>query len=187
MLRRLLIGLVLGLVVGGLVAAGLVAGLGVATFSSAGGAYLAYAVAALTGVLTGLVAGKPIWSSGAKVEAGLKAIFGALVGAGLMFALRKWAGSWTISFPAIGANGPTAVPDLPATSLPLLAAALGSFFEIDNTGGGEGDGKGGSAKARKRVATVEGQPAKARSQVDQGDGKADSDSEADLIPTRAKR
>jgi hypothetical protein len=184
MLRRLLIGLVLGLVVGGLVAAGLVAGLGVSTFSSAGGALVAYLVAALTGVLTGLVAGKPIWSSGAKVEAGLKAVFGALVGAGLMFALRRWAGSWMISLPVIGANGPTAVADLPAVSLPLLAAVLGSFFEIDNTGGDESDRKGGSAKARRRVVTADGPTAKARVS---GDVEADSDTEADLVPTRAKR
>lgn len=184
MLRRLLIGLVLGLVVGGLIAAGLVAGLGVSTFSSAGGALVAYLVAALTGVLTGLVAGKPIWSSGAKVEAGLKAVFGALVGAGLMFALRKWGGSWMISLPAIGANGPTAIADLPAASLPLLAAVLGGFFEIDNTGGGESDGKGGSAKMRRRVVTADGPAAKVRAA---GDVEPDSESEADLVPTRAKR
>src|SRR5215469_16609426 len=103
MLGRLLIGLVLGLLVGGLVAAGLVAGLGILTFSGAGGAVLAYVAAALTGVLTGLVAGKPIWSSGAKIEAGLKAVFGALIGAGTMFALRQWGGSLIIpSIPAIG-------------------------------------------------------------------------------------
>ncbi len=184
MLRRLLIGLVLGLVVGGLVAVGLVAGLGVATFSSAGGALLAYLVAALTGVLTGLVAGKPIWSSGAKVEAGLKALFGALVGAGLMFALRKWAGSWTINLPAIGANGATAVADLPAASLPLLAAALGAFFEVDNTGEDEGDGKGGPAKARRRVATGTDRPAKSRPEAA---AEADSDGDAEPLATRAKR
>src|SRR6202142_344880 len=131
MLRRLLIGLVLGLVVGGLVAAGLVAGLGVPTFSSAGGALLAYVVSAVTGVLAGLVAGKPIWASGAKVEAGLKAFFGALIGAGLMFAIRQWAGSWVINLPAIGATGPTALPELPAVSLPLLAAVLGGLFGLD--------------------------------------------------------
>src|SRR5271169_3627188 len=94
MLRRLLIGLVLGLVVGGLAAAGLVAGLHMTMFDAGtGGIVLAYIAAALTGVLTGLVAGKPIWASGAKIEAGLKAFFGALLGAGLMFALRHWGGA----------------------------------------------------------------------------------------------
>jgi hypothetical protein len=187
MLRRLLIGLVLGLIVGGLVAAGLVAGLGVATFASAGGALLAYLVAALTGVLTGLVAGKPIWSSGAKVEAGLKAVFGALVGAGLMFALRKWGGSWMITLPQIGANSPTAIAELPATSLPLLAAALGAFFGVDNTagnGGSEGDGKGGPNRARRRVATGNDRPAKS---PPEGIAGADSDDEEELLGARAKR
>src|SRR5580700_8587653 len=91
MLRRLLLGLVLGLIVGGLIAAGFVQGLGLLSFGpGTGGAAFAYLAAALTGVLTGLVAGKPIWSSGAKIEAGLKAFFGALLGAGLMFAVRRW-------------------------------------------------------------------------------------------------
>ena len=183
MLRRLLIGLVLGLIVGGLVAAGLVAGLGVSTFASAGGAVVAYVVAAVTGVLTGLVAGKPIWSSGAKIEAGLKAAFGALVGAGLMFALRKWGGSWTISLPAIGAIGPTSVADLPATSLPFVAAALGAFFGIDNTGGDEGVAKGAPANVRRRIAAGSGKPGRARAD---GAAGADDDDDAELA-TRAKR
>jgi hypothetical protein len=184
MLRRLLLGLVFGLIVGGLVAAGLVAGLGIATFSSTGGALLAYAAAAVSGVLTGMVAGKPIWSSGAKVEAGLKAFFGALLGAGLMFALRQWAGSWMLSLPAIGANGSTAIGDLPAVSLPLLAAALGGFFGLDNTGGGESDGKGGSGKARRRVAPSDGEAAHARPV---GAAEVSTDSESELVAARAKR
>src|SRR5271169_810661 len=94
MLRRLLVGLILGLIVGGLVAAGLVAGLHQTLFGAdTGGSAFAYLAAAVTGVLTGLVAGKPIWASGAKIEAGLKAFFGALLGAGLMFALRHWGGA----------------------------------------------------------------------------------------------
>jgi hypothetical protein len=162
MLRRLLIGLVLGLIVGGALAAALVAGLGLPTFASIApglsdgfGSAIAYLAAAITGVLTGLVAGKPIWTSGAKVEAGLKALFGALIGAGLMFALRRWAGSLTVDLPAIGARGQTAVGDLPAVSLPLLAAVLGGFFELDNTGGNDEAGKNGGAGkgGRQRIAT----------------------------------
>jgi hypothetical protein len=184
MVRRLLLGLVLGLVVGGLVAAGLVAGLGVATFSSAGGAILAYATAAVSGVLTGLVAGKPIWSSGAKVEAGLKALFGALAGAGLMFALRRWAGALPLDLPAIGAMGQTAVGDLPAVSLPLLAGVLGGFFELDNTGGGEGAGKGDASGGRRRVAIARDAKVKPR-QAAASD--ADVEDEPELISTNAKR
>src|SRR3979409_2609457 len=99
MLRRLFLGLVLGLVVGGLLAAGIFAGLKIETFAGSTGGALAYLAAAFAGVLTGLVAGKPIWASGAKVEAGLKAFFGALIAAGLMFALRQWAGFWVLDLP----------------------------------------------------------------------------------------
>jgi hypothetical protein len=146
MVRRLLIGLVVGLIVGGLVAAALIAGLHMAVFDAeAGGVALAYLAAATTGVLTGLVAGKPIWASGAKVEAGLKAFFGALVAAGLMFAARRWLTSW-VDLDFVGA-GQGAIGDLPAASLPLVAAALGGFFELDNT---EGSDK--NAAPKKRVA-----------------------------------
>src|SRR5215471_2010458 len=123
MLRRLLLGLVIGLLMGGLVAAGLVAGLGQTTFVGTSGAVLAYLAAALTGVLTGLVAGKPIWASGAKIEAGLKAFFGALLAAGLMFALRQWV-KVEVPETAITPAGHY-LGDLPATALPIIAALLG--------------------------------------------------------------
>src|SRR6516225_980623 len=92
MVRRLFVGFIVGLFVGCAVAAGLVAGLRVHEFADlgTGGVVLAYLSAALTGVLTGLVAGKPIWATNAKIEAGLKAFFGALLAAGLMFVLRRW-------------------------------------------------------------------------------------------------
>jgi hypothetical protein len=178
MLRRLLLGLVLGLVVGGLLAAGLVAGLKVETFVGSGGGALAYAAAALTGVMTGLVAGKPIWASGAKVEAGLKAFFGALLGAGAMFALRQWAGGWPLDLHFVGAGGPAAVGDLPAASLPIIAAVLCGLFELDNTGDVD---VAGSAARRKRVPVGEG-TASATPRVDEAD-----ETEAEVAPKRAKR
>jgi hypothetical protein len=134
MLRRLFIGLALGLAVGALLAVGLVAGLKVPAFDGVSGIALAYAAAAFAGVLTGLVAGKPIWAPSAKVEAGLKAFFGALLGAAAMFALRQWAATWTIDVGALGAAGRGAVGALPAASLPLIGALLGALFELDNTG-----------------------------------------------------
>src|SRR3984957_19912568 len=153
MVRRLLVGLILGLVVGGLVAAGLVAGLHQTLFSAgAGDAAFAYVAAAVTGVLTGLVAGKPIWASGAKIEAGLKAFFGALIAAGLMFAARRWlTSSVDLGFVGAGA-GP--IGELPAASLPLVAAVLGGFFELDNTGAADRDAAKGEARLnpKKRVA-----------------------------------
>ncbi len=154
MIRRLFVGLVLGLILGGLVAAGLVAGLRVPLFVGGGGALLAYLAAALTGTLTGLFAGKPIWS-GARVEAGLKAFFGALLGVGLMFALREWGAGFRLDLSALGAGGAGSVGDLPAASLPLIAAVLGAFFELDNTGGGDTDGEGGRDETQKAALKVQ--------------------------------
>jgi hypothetical protein len=192
MLRRLLVGLLLGLFVGGLVAAGLVEGLNVLRFSSGtGGAILAYLTAALTGVLTGLVAGKPIWASGAKIEAGLKAFFGALIAAGLMFALRQWAGAWTLDLPAIGAVGPTSVGDLPAASLPLLAGVLGGFFELDNTERSEADGKkAGPATGRQRVGANVAERGDGTTKARLGEHKPsepDSEDDAEVVSKRVKR
>ena len=134
MLWRLLVGFLIGLVVGGLFAAALVAGLKVTLFEGAAGIALAYTAAALVGVLTGLFAGKPIWASGAKLEAGLKAVFGALLAAGGLFALRQWGGGWVVNLNGVGGLGAGPVGDLPAMALPIIAAVLGSLFELDNTG-----------------------------------------------------
>src|SRR5271170_2252281 len=147
MLRRLIFGLVLGLIVGVALAAGLVR-LGEASFAAGGGVVLAYLAAAAVGGLTGLIAGKPIWASGAKVEGLLKALFGALMGAGAMFALRQWATGFDVNLSFLGAGGPAPVGELPAASLPLIAAILGGLFGLDNTAADE-DG----SKANKRVAT----------------------------------
>lgn len=146
MLRRLIMGLVVGAVVGAAAAASLVFGLQMLVFAGSLGALAAYGAASATGAVTGLVAGKPIWASDAKVEAGLKAFFGAVLAAGGMFALRQWAGGWTLDLAALHAGGSGPVGSLPAASLPLLGAALGGFFELDNSGDGE------PAKG-KRVAT----------------------------------
>jgi hypothetical protein len=185
MLRRLLVGSMLGLVAGGALAAALIAGLGMTTFAGAGGTALGYATAALAGILTGLVAGKPIWASGAKTEAGLKAFFGALLAAGAMFALRQWAGGWTLDLHSIGAGGPASVAELPAAALPLIAAVIGGLFELDNTGDGDSSG---TPEGRKRVtgpSTREG----SRARVPIGpESEEDGDAEAGgVVPGRAKR
>jgi hypothetical protein len=156
MLKRLIVGLVLGTVIGGVVAAVLVQGLGMATFGSA---LIAYLAAAVTGVVTGLVAGKPIWSADGKIEAGLKAFFGVLLGLGAMFALRSWVDvHLDLSMLKAGAG---ALGHLPAASLPLIAAVLAAFYEIDNSpqdasgkkDDGSGSGaKGGAASKKLRVA-----------------------------------
>ena len=153
MVKRLLLGLVIGLVVGGLIAGVAIEGLGLMTFAGGGGAALAYVFAAFTGVLVGLVAGKPIWAKGGQIEAGLKAFFGALLGAGLMFAIRSWLNlTVDLSFlhPAMHAGF---VGNLPAASLPLIAAVLGGFYEIDHTPAESDDDKkkgGGKDAAQKK-------------------------------------
>jgi hypothetical protein len=192
MFRRLLLGLVLGLIVGGLVAAALVAGLHVSFFGpDAGGAALAYATAALTGVLTGLVAGKPIWAAGAKIEAGLKAFFGALLAAGLMFALRQWIPFHPdMAFLAPGQDAAVlreaTIGQLPALSLPIVAALLGGFFELDNTGATEGEApKDDASKSRKRVADGKTN-GKAKKPVEEED-EGEAEEAAPVASKRAKR
>jgi hypothetical protein len=157
MFRRLLVGLVIGILVGGVLAAGLVAGLKLTVFAGGAGLVFAYLAAAVAGVATGLFAGKPIWEAGAKVEAGLKAFFGALLAVGGMFALRQWAGAWVIDLSSFGDLGKGAIGALPAASLPLIAGALGALFELDNTGEKPADSKAAGGKgsepqaSRKRV------------------------------------
>lgn len=158
MLKRLLVGLVLGAIIGAVVAAALVQGLGMVAFSASSlGAVAAYLAAAVVGVLTGLVAGKPIWSADGKIEAGLKAFFGTLLALGAMFVLRTWA-KIHVDLSALKA-GEDVIGNLPAASLPIIAAVLGGFFELDNTGESKKDdekgaeSKGGAASSKKvRVA-----------------------------------
>lgn len=142
MLKRLIVGLILGTVIGAVVAAVLVQGLGMALFSNAAFAYLA---AAATGVITGLVAGKPIWSADGKIEAGLKAFFGVLLALGGMFALRTWA-NVHLDLSMLKA-GEGALGSLPAASLPIIAAVLAGFYEIDNSPSEGGDKKDDSSAA----------------------------------------
>jgi hypothetical protein len=152
MLKRLLVGLVLGGILGAAIAAVLVQGLGIA-FTGSGGAVFAYLAAAVTGSLTGLITGKPIWSATGKIEAGLKAFFGTLLALGAMFALRQWA-KVEVDLTALKA-GSGELGQLPAASLPIIAALLGGFFELDNTPASESDkeegGKGKGEASSKKV------------------------------------
>lgn len=140
MIKRLVVGLLFGLLVGGLLAAAVIKGIGMLAFTGGTGTALAYVFAAVTGVLVGLVAGKPIWASGGQIEAGLKAFFGALLASGMMFALRRWV-HFDLDLHSLGIGPATATPAgmLPAVSLPLIAAVLGGFYEADNTPEPEAD------------------------------------------------
>jgi hypothetical protein len=188
MLWRLLVGFVIGLVMGGLLAAAFVAGLKITLFQGAAGVAFAYTAAALAGVLTGLFAGKPIWAVDARLEAGLKAFFGALLALGGMFALRQWGGGLQLDLNGLGGLGRGAVGDLPVASLPLIAAVLGSVFELDNTGdSGEAPKKEAKSEPRRRVQGDQAQGAA------NGRGKAklssapDEEPAADAEARRARR
>ena len=181
MLKRLIVGLFLGAVVGAILAAVLVQGLGVMTFDgSTLGATGAYLAAALTGVLTGLVAGKPIWSADGKIEAGLKAFFGALLALGGMFVLRQWV-HVNVDLSGLKASaGPAEIGQLPAVSLPIIAAVLAGFFELDNTDAGDKDKKG-----EKALASRSGASSKLR--VADEDEAEDSEEEEEAAPARKRR
>ncbi len=151
MLRRLFVGLLLGTVIGVAAAAALVFGLKVTVLDGVGGSFEAYGAALAVGVLAGLIAGKPIWASGAKVEAGLKAAFGALLAAGGMFALKRWAPEVTLPTP-LGTGAPLPVGELPA-SLVFIGSTLGALFELDNTDDGK-TAPGAAARARVSPSTA---------------------------------
>jgi len=160
MVKRLFVGLLLGLVIGGLAAAALVKGLHMAVLDGTGSAVVAYIAAALVGVVTGLIAGKPIWASGGQIEAGLKAVFGALLATGGMFAFRQWVHS-PIALPADLGSGE--LGHLPALVLPAIAAILGGFYELDNTGTGKEEEE---KKPKELGAKESGANGKARIAVD---------------------
>jgi hypothetical protein len=180
MLRRLIFGLVLGLIVGGVLAAGLLK-LGVLAFTGDGGTALAYIAACVAGALTGVVAGKPIWASEAKIEGALKGAFGALMGAGAMFALRQWGTGFA---PDLGALGAGAVPigESPALALPVIAAVLGALFGLDNTDAP----KQLEGPARKRVAEANGS-ARGNAKAKARPAEADEVDEVEVVSKRAKR
>ncbi|MEP7120803.1 MAG: hypothetical protein ABJE95_07840 [Byssovorax sp.] len=184
MLGRLLIGIVKGLLLGGLIGFGL-AKLGLA----APGAIIAYLVAAATGVLVGLIAGKPIWAKDAKIEAGMKAFVGALLGAGLMYAARRWLtmplpfvlGPLSAANTSLGeaATSTGTVGGMAMTSLAAIAGLLGGFYEADNDPNEdhhppEQSGKRAPA-TNKRIVT------------DETDKESDEELDAEADPRRSKK
>lgn len=125
MIFRLLFGLLKGLLVGGLLGF-LLMKVGLAS----PGPLVAYLSAAVAGVVVGLIAGKPIWSEGGKIEAGLKAGFGALLAAGLMWGARSLLGNVGLGWAGL----PSAtLGGYAITSLSLVAAVLAGFYDADNT------------------------------------------------------
>ena len=168
MLKRLGLGLAIGIVLGALLGYGLSQIPG----SLMAGA-LGYVFAAVTGVVVGLVAGKPIWAKGAGVEAGLKAGIGALLSCALLFGLRF------LSFSVPGMAGIASAPigQHPVGALVAISTLLAVFYELDNSGGEEDIEK--HAPTRKRV-EGEGPVSKKGARV------ADDESLEDEVPAKKK-
>lgn len=140
-----LLGLAKGLAIG--IALALVATRGLG--SNTPGALISVLLAGGAGFLVGLVAGRPIWERDAKTEALLKAIVGALIGAGSSFALRRWL-SLPVDLSVLGL-GIGAAGTLAAVSLPLISTGLALFFELDNNSGSEPKPRASAPTARQRL------------------------------------
>jgi len=130
MLKRLVLGVLEGAAPGVLVA--LVA----EQVGQGWGGAVAYLAAVAVGVVTGLVAGKPFWAPGAKVESLLKAASGAFLALIVMYGTRKWLGDVVLDLSAIGA-GSGALGDLPRVVLPLIGVAIAFILEIDDRFGAD--------------------------------------------------
>ena len=146
MILRLLFGILKGLLVGGLLGFGLTQ---IPAFASALPAWIAYIAAPLAGIIVGLIAGKPIWAEGGKIEAGLKAGAGALLGALLMWGVRWLLGG--VSLGALGVQG-AALGSYAITSLAIVASTLGAFYDADNTPEAADAKKDPAANPKVRVA-----------------------------------
>jgi hypothetical protein len=158
MLKRLLIGVIKGLLLGGLVYAGLVFGLHM-VFS---GGIIAYVLAVVLGALTGLIAGKPIWRSGAGVEAGLKAFFGMGLAALGMYLVDRFVPLTTLMQTFAPSSVPGTTPGYNLLALPVISTILAMLYEVDNTPEPEGAEKKGEAAPKQlsgaRVANLDDVP-----------------------------
>lgn len=144
MLERLVVGLLKGLVIGAAIGAGIQYGL---LWPVPSGGLLGYLLAMGAAGTTGVFAGKPPWREGAWIEALLKGLVGAGIGA-LLYWLSSTYGALELPFP--GQAGPAPWTALPVLFLPAIAGVYGSLVELDNTeGGGEKGGgeKGGGTRA----------------------------------------
>ncbi|MFK7989026.1 MAG: hypothetical protein AB8I08_23615 [Sandaracinaceae bacterium] len=163
MWKRLGLGLIKGLVIGGAVGAGLQLGLGWTDASGLLGFLIAMGVAGTAGVF----AGRPPWQEGAWIEASLKGVVGAGLGAAAYYGLSQIPAAVQIPFPSL--PGTHALDALPAVFAPAIAGLYGSLVELDNSGDAEDEGTTSTTKRR----------AKARVDVD--------DIDIDEAPARRSR
>ena len=138
MLKRLVVGLLKGLVLGAAIGAGIQYGLQWAVPS---GGLFGYLLAMGASGTTGVFAGKPPWREGAWIEALLKGLVGAGIGA-LLYWLGSSYGALELPFP--GQSEAMAWTALPVLFLPAIAGVYGSLVELDNTDSDAGKKGGGS-------------------------------------------
>ncbi|HVU04475.1 MAG TPA: hypothetical protein VHE30_22110 [Polyangiaceae bacterium] len=100
----------------------------------------AYAGAAFTGVVTGLLAGRPVWAEGGRREAAVKVPAGVFLALATLFGFRKW-----LSAVTVGASVP--LGDAPFVALPLLAVAIALVLEVDDEFGADAFVAGPRAEA----------------------------------------
>jgi hypothetical protein len=151
---RLLFGIFKGLLIGAILG-----GVLVASGMGEPGALIAYPAAAAAAVLVSMIAGKKIWEADGRVQFMLKAVAGLFLGPGLMWLARTFA---SVPLPNMstlpGVSSFPGFASLPAgltlgsfaiTSLAMVAAVVGGFYDLDNTPAPEG-----KDKAKKPAAKV---------------------------------
>jgi hypothetical protein len=127
-LKRLALGLFLGLLIGAALASGLHFGLGVRSASG----LLGYLLAMGAGATAGVLAGKPPWQQEAWIEAILKAVAGLGFGA-LVFWLTSSYVPWTLPSATLGLPESTRLAHSVLVSMPLTAGLFGMLVSLDNT------------------------------------------------------
>jgi len=133
MIKKVVLGIVEGGFIGGIVGAAL------SHLHVLWGPFIAYPAVAAVGALVGAIAGRPIWAREAKLEAMLKSIAGAFIGAVALYGARKWLAGVHVDLGALGA-GTGAIGDVPAAVLLIIGASLGFVFEVDDALGSEDKG-----------------------------------------------
>jgi hypothetical protein len=128
MVTRLIVGLLKGLVLGGLAGYGLL-------FLGLSGWWPVYAAAAVVGAVVSLVAGKPIWAQDARIEVGMKAVAGLVLGPLLLLAVRSFLTMplpVDVSFLPGAAREGLTLGGFSMTSLAIVAAVIAGFYDADN-------------------------------------------------------
>ena len=130
MLKRLVFALLEGAL------PGVLAAFVLSSVGAASSALAVYIAAAAVGVLTGLLAGRPIWAKSAKVEGSMKAVVGLFISVTMLFGIRKWLPGVSVDLGAFAAgSGP--IGSVPWIVLPGIGVAYAIVLEIDDAIGAD--------------------------------------------------